>query len=166
MGTLPKHGSVEVTTTASPEQVWTVLADITRTGEWSHETVAGEWIGGAVGAAPGARFRGRNDAGRFRWARECEVVTAEPGRRFEFRTVDTRRYPDSTRWTFDLEPVAGGGTRITQRFEVLRLNPVLDRLFYAVLPPHRDRSAALRADLERLGSVAAGTVPEQRTHVR
>lgn len=165
MGTLPRQGSVEVTTTATPEQVWAVLADVTRTGEWSHETMSGEWLDGATAAVPGARFRGRNDAGRFRWARQCEVVAVEPPRRFSFRTVPTRRYPDSTRWSFELEPV-DGGTRITQRFDVLKLHPALDRLFYAILPPHRDRAAALRADLERLGAVAAGEVPEERTHVR
>ena len=40
MGTLPKHGSVTVEAAATPEQVWTLLADITRAGEWSHENRA------------------------------------------------------------------------------------------------------------------------------
>lgn len=164
MGTLPKRGSVEATSTATPEQVWAVLTDVTRTGEWSHETVGAEWLGGTT-ATPGARFRGRNENGRSRWSRTCEVVTAEPPHRFEFRTVPTRLFPDSSQWTFELEPIEGG-TRITQRFQVLRLHPVLDRIFYACIPSHRDRTAALRADLERLAAVAAGTVPDPRTHVR
>ena len=41
-----------------------------------------------------------------------------------------------------------------QSFVVLKLNPIMDRLFYAMTPEHRDRTAALRDDLERLGKVA------------
>lgn len=165
MGTLPKHGSVEATTAATPDQVWDVLADVTRTGEWSHETVGAEWLDGATTATPGARFRGRNEKGRTRWSRTCEVVAAEPGRHLQFRTIPSRLYRDSTLWTFELEPVAGG-TRITQRYEVLEINPVLERIFYVVMPAHRDRSAALRADVERLGDAATRTLHPGRTGVR
>lgn len=167
MGTLPKHGSVEVVAPATPEQVWAVLADVTRTGEWSHEAVAAEWLGGSSGPTPGARFRGSNEQGRARWARVCEVVAAEPGRRLAFRTVPTRLLRDSTLWTFELAPVERG-TRIVQHYEVLEVHPLLDRLFYALIPAHRDRTAALREDLHRLGAVAAGSTgdPGQRTPVR
>lgn len=48
----------------------------------------------------------------------------------------------------------GGGTRIIQRFEILRLHPLVDRLFYLCIPEHRDRTEALRGDLERLGEAA------------
>lgn len=167
MGTLPKHGSVEAIAAATPEEVWAVLADVTRTGEWSHEAVGADWIDGATGATPGARFRGRNRQGRTRWSRTCEVVAAEAPRRFRFRTVPTRIFRDSTLWTFDLAPVAGG-TRITQHYEVLQLHPLLDRLFYALMPAHRDRSAALQEDLERLAAAAtrAAGDPGRRTPVR
>lgn len=163
MGTLPKHGSVEITTSAAPEQVWEVVADVTRTGEWSHEAVAVEWVDGAEAATPGARFRGRNRLGRNRWTRTCEVLAADRPRRLRFRTIPTRRFPDSTVWTFDLEPVPQG-TRITQRFEVAHINPILDRLLYAILAAHRDRTPALREDLERLAAVAEGA--GHRTPVR
>jgi uncharacterized protein YndB with AHSA1/START domain len=154
MGTLARSGSVEVEVPASPEQVWALLTDVTRTGEWSHETHRGEWLDGASAAVPGARFRGANQQGRTRWSRVCEVVTVERPQRVSWRTVPTRLYPDSSLWTFDITPTEEG-CRIRQSFEVLKLNPVLDRLFYLVLPAHRDRSAALAADVERLGQVAA-----------
>lgn len=154
MGTLARSGSVEVEVTAAPEQVWALLADVTRTGEWSHETHGGEWLDGAAAAVPGARFRGSNRQGRTRWSRVCEVVTVDRPHRLSWRTVPTRLFPDSSLWTFDITPSAGG-CRIRQSFEVLKLNPVLDRLFYLVLPAHRDRSAALAADVQRLGEVAA-----------
>jgi uncharacterized protein YndB with AHSA1/START domain len=159
MGTLPKSGSAAVDVDATPEQVWAVLADITRTGEWSHETQGGEWLDGATAAGPGARFRGRNRNGRTKWSRVCEVLTADAPDAISWRTVPSRLYPDSTRWTYELAPI-DGGCRITQRFEVLKINPIVDRLFYAFIPAHRDRSAALAADLRNLGAVARASKPE------
>jgi uncharacterized protein YndB with AHSA1/START domain len=153
MGTLPRAGSVAVEVDATPEQVWAVLADVTRTGEWSHETRGGEWLDGATEALAGARFRGRNRNGRTKWSRICEVQTAEAPEVISWRTVPSRLYPDSTRWTYELTPI-DGGCRITQRFEVLELNPIMDRLFYALIPAHRDRSAKLEADVRSLGVVA------------
>ena len=157
MGRLRRNGTVQVVTGASPEQVWDVLADVGRAGEWSHETRVGQWLDGADSWVVGARFRGRNQQGRTRWSRVNEVLVADRPRELSWRTVPSRLYRDSTRWTYTLEPVEGG-TRITQRFEVLQLHPVVDRLFYLCIPAHRDRSEALRGDLERLGQVAmAGT---------
>jgi uncharacterized protein YndB with AHSA1/START domain len=159
MGTLPKSGSTTVDVDASPEQVWAVLADVTRAGEWSHETRGGEWVDGATAAVPGARFRGRNRNGRKKWSRVCEVLTADAPREISWRTLASRLYPDSTRWTYELAPIEGG-CRITQRFEVLEINPIVDRLFYAFIPAHRDRSAALAADVRKLGTVARESNPK------
>ena len=156
MGTLPRSGSVAAEVDASPTQVWAVLSDVTRAGEWSHETRGGAWLGPEAGPRPGARFRGDNGKRRMRWSRTCEVEVAEVARRFVWRTVPSRRYPDSTRWTVELVALDGGGTRIVQSFEVLRLPALLDRLYYACIPAHRDRREALRADLRHLGAVAAG----------
>ena len=153
MGTLPKSGSSTFDVDATPEQVWLVLADITRAGEWSHETQGGEWLDGATAAVPGARFRGRNRNGRTKWSRVCEVLTADAPTVISWRTIATRIYPDSTVWTYELAPIEGG-CRITQRFEVIKINPIVDRLFYALIPAHRDRSAALADDIRNLGAVA------------
>jgi len=154
MHTLPKHGRCEATTSASPEAVWRVLSDPARIGEWSHETSDGAWIDGATEARPGARFRAHNKAGRSKWHRVSEVVAADAPRVYAWRTVPTAIYRDSTEWRITLEPV-DGGTRIVQTFDVVHINPVLDRLFYLLIKVHRDRSAALGSDIERLGSVAA-----------
>ncbi len=159
MGTLPKAGSVTVEVAATPAQVWALLADVTRTGEWSHETQGAEWLDRATAAAPGARFRGRNRQGRSTWSRVCEVVTADEPHAISWRTVRSRLYPDSTLWSYEIVPTEAG-CRVTQRFEVLYVNPVADRLFYVLVPAHRDRSAALESDLRRLGEVAARSVPE------
>ena len=41
------------------------------------------------------------------------------------------------------------GCRITQRFEVLSVGPIAERVFFLLVPAHRDRSEALRTDLVR-----------------
>jgi uncharacterized protein YndB with AHSA1/START domain len=153
MGTLKRTGRVEVVTDAPPEAVWAVVGDPTRVGEWSHECGAAEWVDGATAARPGARFRGRNEVGRTAWARVNEIVFAEAPRELSWRTVPSTIYPDSTLWRITIEP-GEDGTHIVQTFDVLKLNPVLDRLFYLLVPQHRDRSEALAADLRRLGEVA------------
>src|SRR5688572_3883127 len=100
MGTLPRSNRISVEVEATPEQVWDLLTDITRAGEWSHENQGGEWRGDATGPAPGAYFRGSNESGRFRWSRVCEVLEVDPPRRISWRTVPTVLYRDSTTWTY------------------------------------------------------------------
>lgn len=146
---------VEVTVDARIDDVWQVLQDVTRVGEWSHECVAAEWLGGATAAEPGALFRGRNRSGVFRWGRRCRIVSAEPYE-LVWVTVPTALYPDSSEWRIHLAEVAGG-TRITQEFRVLRAPKVLAVVYALLIPGHRDRTTALTEDLTRLGAVAAGS---------
>ena len=146
MGTLPKFGSATVEVAATPEQVWALLTDITRAGEWSHETQGGEWLDGATTAVPGARFRGRNQQGRTKWSRVCEVVVADAPRTISWRTVPTRRLPGQHPVDLRVTPTDTGCT-ITQRFEVLKLGPVVDRIFYAIVPPTVTAPPLCRGDL-------------------
>lgn len=151
-----KRGVTEVVTPADPAAVWAVVVDVTRTGEWSHECTGCSWLGGATRAEPGARFRGRNRQRVFRWGRVCEVVSAD-GHELVWRTVPTTFYPDSTEWRIRVEPADGGGSRITQRFEVVKAPKLLDPIYATLVPNHRDRDAALQQDLRRLGELAAFT---------
>ena len=153
MGTLMKTGRVEAATAATPAQVWAVLADVTRIGEWSHECRGAVWLDGADRAAVGARYRGTNRAGRTRWSRCCTIVTAEPDRELAWETEPSPLYRDSTRWRIVLQP-EGDGTRIVQTFEVLKLGRVVERLIYLVMAAHRNRLPALTGDVERLGRIA------------
>ncbi len=157
------HGSVAVVVPAGIDAVWEVVRDPTRVGQWSHECVDGDWVGGATEARPGARFRGRNKQGPFRWGRLCEVMRIEPYE-LVWRTVPTRLYPDSTEWALRLTPADGGGaggTRIEQTFEVVK-SSWLEPIYATAVPAHRQRSAALERDLERLGAVAGQTAATSR----
>ena len=144
--------SVAVTVDADVDAVWQVVRDVTRVGEWSHECVSAEWFDGSTTAFPGARFRGRNRAGVFRWGRVCEIVSAEPYE-LVWRTVPTVLYPDSSEWRIALEPV-DAGTQISQSFRVVKATKALSVLYALLIPNHRDRTRALMEDLERLGEVA------------
>ncbi len=145
---------VDVTVEADVDAVWNVVRDVTRVGEWSHECVGASWLDGSRGAEPGARFRGRNRSGLLRWGRKCEIVSADPYE-LVWTTIPTVLYRDSSEWRISLETV-DTGTRITQQFRVLRAPKILAVLFALMIPGHRDRTAALVEDLQRLGAVAAG----------
>ena len=145
---------VELVVPADPVDVYRVVSDVTRIGERSPECHTAAWLPGAPHGAVGSVFRGRNRSGwAARWSRRCEVVAAEPGRTFAFRTLPeridlTRR--DSTTWRYDLEPVVGG-TRVAHSYEISRLPLRPMRALYGVLlPHHRDMRPQMQANLEVL----------------
>jgi hypothetical protein len=138
------------------EAVWRVVSDVTRTGEWSHECLHVEWLDGATKAMPGARFRGANKSLQWRWHRTSIVTDVLPGRSIAWRTVRTWRFVDSTEWRITLEPLGGDRTRIVQTYEVLHCPRWWEWVVIRLVPPHRDRTAGLAADLSRIGVVAAG----------
>jgi hypothetical protein len=159
MGTtkqLARTCRVESEALAPVEAVWRVVSDVTRTGEWSHECLHVEWLDGATKAMPGARFRGANKSLQWRWHRTSIVTDVLPGRSIAWRTVRTWRFVDSTEWRITLEPLGGDRTRIVQTYEVLHCPRWWEWVVIRLVPPHRDRTAALAADLSRIGVVAAG----------
>jgi hypothetical protein len=87
------------------------------------------------------------------WSRACIVVTWEPSRELAYRTSGGAAFADSTEWRFTLT-AADGGTVIRQSFQVLSLRVWADRVIWTLIPAHRDRLAALRADLARLAAIA------------
>ena len=90
------------------------------------------------------------------FSRAAGVVWAleEVGEPYElvWRTVPTRLYPDSTEWALRLRR-EGGRTTIEQTFQVVK-GSMLEPIYATVLPAHRDRTEALKHDLERIGELA------------
>jgi hypothetical protein len=165
-------GSASLHIEAPPECVYDHIADVTRTGARSLETRVAEWLPGSSAGSVGARFRGRNRSGLARWSRICEVLEADRGRRFAFRTVPQRFDPtraDSTIWGYAMHR-EGAGTRLTHDYHVVRLPlPGFRHLYSLLLPHHRDMRPhleytlrALKADLENGGPDAARGNPSAR----
>lgn len=96
---------------APPEQVWDLIADLPRMGEWSPENEGGEWLGGATGPTPGAKFKGANRNGEKRWKTVATILDVQPGRRLAFK-VTAMGLPISE-WTYELEPTESG-CRVTE----------------------------------------------------
>jgi uncharacterized protein YndB with AHSA1/START domain len=165
MGTIPRHGRTEATTSASPYAVWQVIADVTRIGEWSGECRSARLGRGASEPAPGVRFRGWNRSGPFVWTRSCVFTVVDPPRHLAWRTCGLWSRVDSTEWHLILEP-QGADTRIVQTYDVVHVLPGVDRLYWLLITAHRDRSDALVRDVDRLARLAeAAASPAGRTSV-
>lgn len=52
--------SVSLVIARAPEDVWDLIADVTRMSEWSPETTTASWCDGVADPAVGARFKGGN----------------------------------------------------------------------------------------------------------
>ena len=113
---------------ATPDQVYAVVTDLRRSGEWSPECLGGEWVSGEP-ATVGAVFRGQNlrqedvvawaPVVRGTWTTHAEVVAAEPGRTFRWAMRDSTGRAQESVWGFDIEPI-DGGCRLTHHFRMGR----------------------------------------------
>ncbi len=99
------RGEVTEHIDAAPEKIYELVSDVRRMGEWSPECMRGEWLDGATGPAAGARFKGSNKRGPFRWSTKPKVVTADG---HEFAFVVTHRGRDMTKWSYQFAPAARG----------------------------------------------------------
>jgi uncharacterized protein YndB with AHSA1/START domain len=93
---------------APTEQVWDMVADVTRMGEWSPETTGANWAKGSTGPVAGAQFQGVNRNGTKQWKTTATVLEAEPGKRFWFLVTSVGL--KVSEWHYDFEPTAGGCT--------------------------------------------------------
>lgn len=148
-----RHGEARIHVAASPEHVWSMLADVQRMGEWSPECYRVQWLGGASSPARvGARFKGYNRSGKLRWAMTCQVQVAEPGEELGWSTMQRGR--EVVRWTYRMVP-ADGGTDLVESFDA-KSWPLVVRIFEDVIMRNRDegRDAAMRATLQRIKAAA------------
>ncbi len=97
---------------SSPEAVYEMVSDVTRTGEWSPICTGGWWDEGA-GPTVGSWFTGRNEIPGRTWETRSRVTVAEPGREFAFEVGES-----FVRWAYSLAAV-DGGTELTESWEFL-----------------------------------------------
>ncbi len=117
------EGQATIHINAAPDDVYALVSDITRMGEWSPETVACEWVDGATGPAVGAKFKGTNKLGPVRWSTTPTVTDAVPGKSFVFST-------GSTEWRYSFI-AADEGTSVTESFTV---TSNLTKLYTGIAP--------------------------------
>jgi len=100
--------SVSRSIAAPTDQVWALISDLPRMGDWSPENNGGHWAKGADGPELGARFKGSNGSGRRRWSTDVVVTSCEPGRAFAF-DVTALGLAVAT-WGYAVEPTDDGCT--------------------------------------------------------
>jgi uncharacterized protein YndB with AHSA1/START domain len=142
--------SVSVDVDAPPERVYDLVSDLPRMGEWSPECVRCDWVGGATGPAPGARFKGRNRRGIYRWSTNGEVVDVEPGRGLAF-DVSFLGLPVA-RWRYTIEPLGDGRSRVTETWEERRgrLMKVIGAAGTGVRDRETHNTAGMEETLQRI----------------
>ena len=154
------HDQVVLEIDAPPEKVYDLVADVTRTPEFSPEVRRCTWLDGATGPAVGTRFEVVNKAGRGpAWKNRPLVIVADRGREFAFSR--TEKAAGTLVWRYRFEPV-GDGTRVTESYEVTEPITRLGWFIIGGLYGLKDRRADLRSGmqltLEQLRRTAEQTV--------
>ncbi len=143
---------------ASAEQIYDMVSDLPRMGEWSPECITAEWLDGATTAVVGARFVGHNHTGPrglIKWSRRGTVLAADRGREFAFATEEGG--VEGTIWCYRMEPV-DGGTRVTESYRVEKI-PVWARIMDVPTNRHRELLEGMARTLAQLKVAAEASVP-------
>lgn len=109
----PRHHQESVVVAATPEALYDLVSDVTRTGEWSPICQECWWDDDAVPGAVGSWFTGRNVTPTRTWETRSQVVVASRGREFAWLVGE-----GYVRWGFELQPVQVG-TRLTETWDFL-----------------------------------------------
>ncbi len=125
----------------SADELYDMVSDVTRMGEWSPVCKACWWDEGDA-ARVGTWFTGRNELPERTWETRSEVVAADRAREFAFIVGGSL-----TRWGYTFTPV-DGGTRVTESWEFL---PGGAAMFEERFGADAQAQAANRAELARSG---------------
>jgi hypothetical protein len=127
----------------SAEDLYDMVADVTRMGQWSPVCTACWWDEGE-GPNLGATFTGRNERPERTWETRSEVVAADPGREFAWVVVEP---PTRARWGYSFVAV-DGGTEVTETWE---LPPEGAAFFEARFGEDAAKEIGLRSDAAKHG---------------
>lgn len=118
--------SADIHVDAGPDEIYAVVSDLPRSGEWSPECQGGTWTQGAPSAV-GSVFRGENlrredvvawaPLIRGTWHTEARVTAAEPGRTFRWMMLSHVGGDQESVWGFDMTPAEGGAV-LTHHFRM------------------------------------------------
>lgn len=150
------HDSVQLHMDAPATTIYELVADVTRTPEFSPEIAECVWLDGATGPAVGARFKARNKMpNRPTFSNKPVVTVVEPGKTFEFSR--TEPFGGTVVWRYDFAP-DGDGTLVTESYTVTKPVSRFGWFIIGTLFARKDRQTDLHTGmtqtLERLRVVA------------
>ena len=135
------HQENSVVVARSTDELYDMVSDVTRMGEWSPVCKACWWDEGS-GPRVGAWFTGRNELPERTWETRSEVVVADRGREFAFVVSAT-----GTRWSYQFREV-DGGTLITESWD---FPPSAVTVFEQRFGDDAEAQIANRSELARTG---------------
>jgi len=138
---------------ASPEALYDLVADVTRTPELTPDIVKVVWLDGATEAKVGARFKATNKQGRGpNWNNKPVIVTVDPGR--EIAWARTEPFAGTLEWRYRFVP-EGTGTRVIESYAVTKPIRLMGWFIIDTLYGMKDRKSDLRTSMEAsLGRLA------------
>lgn len=150
------HDSASIHVDAPAREIYDLVADVTRTPEFSPEILRCRWLDGATGPAVGARFAAVNKVPhRPSWTNKPVVTIVEPDTTFAF--ARTERFAGTVEWTYRFEPDSEG-TRVTESYRVTAPISRIGWFIIGTLCARHDRRTDLRngmqQTLQRLRDVA------------
>jgi len=150
---------------ASPEALYDLVSDVTRTPERTPDIVSCEWLDGATGPAVGVRFKSINKQGRGpNWSNKPVVTVADRGEEFSF----TRSEPFAGTILWRHRFVAEGtGTRMYESYEVIEPIRLMGWFIIDTLYGMKDRRTDLRESMirsmDRVAELVEQPPSERRT---
>ncbi|MBX4167642.1 SRPBCC family protein [Rhodococcus sp. DMU2021] len=141
MQTTPLTFESSVVVSATPDEVYALVSDVTRTGEWS-PVCAECWWDEGQGPEVGSFFTGRNVTPERIWEARSKVVVASPGREFAWSVG-----PGLVRWSYVIKP-ADAGTELTETWEFTEAG---QKLFHEKLGAKAPARIAAREQAARSG---------------
>lgn len=148
--------SEERQVSAAPSAVYALVSDPVEMAAFSPECERVRWLEEPSGDLVGARFRGYNRHGPFRWWTTSTVTAAEPDRRFAY-TVAILGVPVAE-WAYELEPAAEGTlVRESTTDRRSRFLAVTSPLTTGVRDRTEHNRRGMRETLERLAERLAGS---------
>jgi len=155
------HDTVSLRIAAPPAAIYGLVADVTRTPEFSPEIVECTWLDGATGPVVGARFKARNKMpNRPTFSNKPVVTVVEPDAAFAF--ARTEPFGGTVVWRYDFTP-DGDGTLVTETYIVTKPVSRFGWFIIGTLFGRKDRVTDLRAGmkttLERMRAVAEQRSP-------
>ena len=150
------HDSVTARMQARPEEIYALVADVTRTPEFSPEIVECRWLDGVTGPAVGRPLQGSHKMpNRPTFSNKPVVTVVEPGRTFAFSR--TEPFGGTVEWRYDFA-ADGDGTLVTESYTVTKPVSAFGWFIIGTLFGRKDRIHDLRTGmdqtLERLRKVA------------